>query len=93
MIVDAGAEDTVQTDALDSIMPPYTLATPWHGRERMLRTPFLDEWGGRTEEIADRVDELGPELIRALLAGNGHEYIPFAGQSCTRLLTDPKNRL
>jgi nitronate monooxygenase/enoyl-[acyl-carrier protein] reductase II len=81
MIVDAGAEDTVQTDALDPIMPPYTMATPWHGRERMLRTPFLEEWGDRADEIADRVGELGPELIRAILAGNGHEYIPFAGQS------------
>jgi enoyl-[acyl-carrier protein] reductase II len=81
MIVDAGAEDTVQTDALDPIMPPYTMATPWHGSGRMLRTPFLEEWGGRTNEIADRVGELGPELIRAILAGNGHEYIPFAGQS------------
>jgi nitronate monooxygenase/enoyl-[acyl-carrier protein] reductase II len=81
MIVDAGAEDAVQTDALDPIMPPYTMATPWPGKERMLRTAFLDEWDGRTDELADRAGELGPELIRALLAGGGHEYIPFAGQS------------
>jgi nitronate monooxygenase/enoyl-[acyl-carrier protein] reductase II len=81
MIVDAGAEDTVQTDALEPIMPPYTTATPWHGRERMLRTPFLEEWDGRTDELADRAGELGPELIAAILAGDGHEYVPFAGQS------------
>src|SRR6516165_8870480 len=54
MIVDAGAEDTVQTDALEPIMPPYTMATPWHGRGRMLRTPFLANWDGRTDELADR---------------------------------------
>jgi enoyl-[acyl-carrier protein] reductase II len=81
MIVDAGAEDTVQTDALEPIMPPYTMATPWHGRGRMLRTPFLANWDGRTDELADRAGELGPELIAAILAGEGHEYVPFAGQS------------
>jgi enoyl-[acyl-carrier protein] reductase II len=81
MIVDAGAEDTVQTDALEPIMPPYTMATPWHGKERMLRTPFLAKWGGRTDELADRAGELGPQMIAAILAGDGHEYVPFAGQS------------
>src|SRR5271163_2610762 len=81
MIVYAGAEDTVQTDALEPIMPPYTMATPWHGKGRMLRTPFLAKWDGRTNELADRTDELGPEMIDAILAGNGHEYTPFAGQS------------
>jgi enoyl-[acyl-carrier protein] reductase II len=81
MILDAGPEDTVQTDALEPIMPPYTMATPWHGKGRMLRTPFLAKWDGRTAELADRADELGTEMIDAILAGNGHEYTPFAGQS------------
>jgi enoyl-[acyl-carrier protein] reductase II len=81
MILDARSEDTVQTDALDPIMPPYTMATPWHGKGRMLRTPFLATWDGRTDELAARADELGAEMIGAILAGNGHEYTPFAGQS------------
>ena len=81
MIVAADAEDAVQTDALEPIMPPYAMATPWHGRGRMLRTPFLAEWDGRGDELADRADELGTELIAAILAGDGHEYVPFAGQS------------
>lgn len=81
MILDAGPEDTVQTDALEPIMPPYTMATPWHGKGRVLRTPFLAEWDGRTDELADRADELGTEMIDAILAGDGHEYVPFAGQS------------
>ena len=81
MIVDAGAEDTVQTDALEPIMPPYTMATPWHGKARMLRSPFLAKWDGRTNELAERAGELGPEMIAAILAGDGHGYVPFAGQS------------
>ena len=81
MILDAGTEDTVQTDALDPIMPPYTMAKPWHGKERMLRKPYLAKWDGRTDDLADRAGELGPEIIAAILAGSGHEYVPFAGQS------------
>jgi nitronate monooxygenase/enoyl-[acyl-carrier protein] reductase II len=81
MIVDAGPEDTVQTDALDPLMPPYTMAKPWNGKGRTLRTPFLTTWDGRTDVLAARADELGSEMIDAILAGNGHEYIPFAGQS------------
>jgi nitronate monooxygenase/enoyl-[acyl-carrier protein] reductase II len=81
MILDASPEDTVQTDALEPIMPPYTMATPWHGKGRMLRTPFLAKWDGRTAELADRADELGTEMIDAILVGDGHEYTPFAGQS------------
>jgi enoyl-[acyl-carrier protein] reductase II len=81
MILDAGAEDAVQTDALDPIMPPYTMAKPWNGKGRMLRTPFLAKWEGRGDELASRADELGPEMIGAILAGNGHEYTPFTGQS------------
>jgi enoyl-[acyl-carrier protein] reductase II len=81
MILDAGAEDAVQTDALDPIMPPYTMTKPWNGKGRVLRTPFLAKWEGRSDELAARADELGPEMIGAILAGNGHEYTPFAGQS------------
>jgi enoyl-[acyl-carrier protein] reductase II len=81
MILNAGPEDTVQTDALDPIMPPYTMAKPWNGKGRMLRTPFLAKWDNHSEELACRADELGSEMIDAILAGNGHEYTPFAGQS------------
>jgi enoyl-[acyl-carrier protein] reductase II len=81
MILDAGPEDTVQTDALDPIMPPYTMAKPWNAKGRMLRTPFLAQWEGRSNELAARAEQLGPELIDAIRIGNGHEYTPFAGQS------------
>jgi enoyl-[acyl-carrier protein] reductase II len=81
MILDACPEDTVQTDVLDPIMPPYTMANPWNGKGRMLRTPFLAKWDGRGHELAARADELGPEMIDAIMSGNGHEYTPFAGQS------------
>ena len=81
MILAAGPEDTVQTDALDPIMPPYTMANSWNAKGRMLRTPFLGKWHGRTDELASRAAELGSKMIDAIPAGNGHEYTPFTGQS------------
>ena len=87
MVVDAAADDAVQTDAPEPIMPPYNTAEPWHGRGRMLRTAFLDTWEGRPEEMAECRGDLGDALFTAIRAGNGHEYFPYAGQSAG-LVTD-----
>ncbi len=87
MVVDAAADDAVQTVALDPIMPPYNTAEPWHGKGRMLRTAFLDTWDGRPKEMANLAGDLGDALFSAIKAGNGHEYLPFAGQS-VGLVTD-----
>ncbi len=81
MVVTANAEDAVKTETLDPIMPPYTTAEPWHGRERMLRTAFLDVWEGKPEEMGSLADELRDTMFGAIQSGNGHEYSPFAGQS------------
>jgi enoyl-[acyl-carrier protein] reductase II len=87
MVVGAAADDAVQTDAPEPIMPPYNTAEPWHGRGRMLRTAFLDTWEGRSEEMADVAGDLSDALFTAIRAGNGHEYFPYAGQSAG-LVTD-----
>jgi enoyl-[acyl-carrier protein] reductase II len=87
MIVGAAADDAVQTQAPDPIMPSYNTAEPWHGNGRMLRTAFLDTWEGRPEEMANVAADLGHALLGAIRAGNGHEYFPYAGQSAG-LVTD-----
>jgi enoyl-[acyl-carrier protein] reductase II len=81
MVVNAAAEDAVQSEALNPMMPPYNTAEPWHGKERVLRNAFLVSWDGRPGEMTDRAGELGEAMFSAIRAGNGHEYIPFAGQS------------
>jgi enoyl-[acyl-carrier protein] reductase II len=81
MVVNVAAEDAVQSEALNPMMPPYNTAEPWHGKERVLRNAFLDSWDGRPGEMTDRAGELGEAMFSAIRAGNGHEYIPFAGQS------------
>ena len=45
----------------------------------MLRTPFLEYWAGRADELGCCASELGEELVAAIMAGNGQEDIPVAG--------------
>jgi enoyl-[acyl-carrier protein] reductase II len=80
MIVDAGAEDAMQTEALDPLMPPYN-----HGYAVVRQRPRVTHTvpgvlTGRPDQLARRAGELGSEMFAAITAGNGHEY-PFAGQS------------
>jgi nitronate monooxygenase/enoyl-[acyl-carrier protein] reductase II len=80
MIVDADATDAVKAEYLDAILPPYTRPA-YHSVARVLRTPFYEEWSGRGEELAARAEELGPRIVAEVLRGDGHAYVPFAGQS------------
>ncbi|WP_433384710.1 NAD(P)H-dependent flavin oxidoreductase [Actinoplanes sp. CA-142083] len=80
MIVEADAGDAVQAEELEVLLPPYN-RPHYPALGRVLRTPFLDEWSGRPAELADRAAELAPVLVREVLGGGGHEYVPFAGQS------------
>ena len=83
-VVAAGAEDTMHTDALDPIMPPYNMARPWHAKERVLRAPFAAKWDGCADELADLAGELGPELI--------DDILPAAEIVC-RIVVDSHNAL
>ena len=40
----------------EGLVPPYTMAKPWHGKARMLRTPFLAKWD--VEELGGAVHGL-----------------------------------
>ena len=80
MIVDAGSGDAVQAELLDVLLPPYN-RPHYPALGRVLRTPFLDEWEGRRDELAARAAELAPAIIRDVMAGAGHDHLPFAGQS------------
>lgn len=85
MIVAAAADGAVQTEAPDPMMPPYNTAEPWHGRGRMLPSPLINNWEGRPEEMAEFAADLGVALFSAIRAGNGHGYLPYAGQSAGRV--------
>ncbi len=80
MIVRARSADAVHADLLDVLLPPYN-RPHYPAAVRVLTTPFLREWSGRADELAEQAGELTPKIVQAVLDGGGHDYLPFAGQS------------
>jgi enoyl-[acyl-carrier protein] reductase II len=80
MIVRAASGDAVHSDMLDLLLPPYN-RPHYPARARVLRTPFLDEWSGRPDELARHAPELAAQIVKDVLQGGGQEHVPFAGQS------------
>jgi nitronate monooxygenase/enoyl-[acyl-carrier protein] reductase II len=80
MIVAAEAADSVKAELLDVLLPPYN-RPHYPAVARILRTPFYDEWSNRIDDLREQAPRISPEVVRAVLAGGGHEFAPFAGQS------------
>jgi nitronate monooxygenase/enoyl-[acyl-carrier protein] reductase II len=79
-IVEASALDAVKVPNSELVMPPFTLpqvGVPF--APRALRTPLVE----RLESDPQSVDpaEIGPQLVRAIREGGGHDLLPFTGQS------------
>jgi enoyl-[acyl-carrier protein] reductase II len=80
-IVAADAADAVKVPSHERILPPFTLELP-PGRApapRSLRTPLVDQ----LEADPDSVDpaSVGRAFVSDVLAGGGHDRLPFTGQS------------
>ncbi|MGW1346144.1 NAD(P)H-dependent flavin oxidoreductase [Kribbella sp. NPDC002412] len=85
-IVAAHARDAVKVEHSERALPPFNLpqvGTPF--APRVLRTPLTDQ----LEQAPDSVDpqELATRVRREVLAGGGHDLLPFTGQS-TELIHD-----
>ena len=77
-IVEADALDAVKVANSERVMPPFN--RPGGPAEpRALATPLIAQLRDHPEWIDPAVT--GARLREALLAGRGHEYLPFAGQS------------
>jgi enoyl-[acyl-carrier protein] reductase II len=79
-ILAAHARDAVKVPHAERVLPPFNL--PQLGAPfapRALRTPLIES----LERDPEQVDpaEVGPKLLQAILAGRGHEELPFTGQS------------
>jgi nitronate monooxygenase/enoyl-[acyl-carrier protein] reductase II len=48
---------------------------------RSLRTPFLDHWNDRADEVAAQREQLTAQIDHLYEAGRGHEVVMTAGQS------------
>lgn len=80
MIVAAASGDARHSDLVDRLLPPYNRPHD-PATARVLPTAFADGWADRADELAGHGADLGPMILGAILAGRGHEYVPFAGQS------------
>ena len=80
MIVAAQSEDAVKADFWNDIMP-LPGAAGYFTVPRALRTPFLDEWQQRRDEVPREQERLQQEIIAATQNGRLHELLPFAGQT------------
>jgi len=80
MLIEASSRDAQHDGLLDPLLPPYN-RQHYPAVGRMLPTAFSRRWTGRPDELSARAGELGPAIVGSVLAGRGHEYVPFAGQS------------
>jgi enoyl-[acyl-carrier protein] reductase II len=77
-IVAADAHDAVKVANSERIMPPFN--RPGGPAEpRALSTPLIAQLRDHPEWVDPAT--MGARLRESLLAGGGHEYLPFAGQS------------
>lgn len=79
-IVEARSEDAVKAEFADDVFPPPS-GEGFVTRPRVLRTPFVDEWNRRLTEVPAESARLQEEIVGAVRAGRGHEYVPFTGES------------
>jgi enoyl-[acyl-carrier protein] reductase II len=77
-IVASDAADAVKVANSERVLPPYNRPGA-RVEPRALRTPLIDTLREHPEWIDPRA--MGPRLRDAVLAGGGHEQLPFAGQS------------
>jgi nitronate monooxygenase/enoyl-[acyl-carrier protein] reductase II len=79
-IIAAGSEDAVKMDVFNAIQP--LPGTAGYGTVlRSLRTPFMDEWEGKHEEVRRERDRLWAEIQSRARAGRRHETLLTAGQT------------
>jgi enoyl-[acyl-carrier protein] reductase II len=77
-VVDAQALDAVKVVNSDPIMPPYTRSGV-RSQARALETPLITVLRERPGDVDPAV--VAPELIAAIRAGRGDQFLPFTGQS------------
>ncbi len=79
-IVAAVAEDAIKFEAWNGIMPQIGRAG-YGTVPRVLRTPFVETWGGQPDEVKRCAEQLREEIMGALREGRSHEVVPFTGQT------------
>src|ERR671939_473291 len=79
-ILHSESEDVVRFDAWEGIFPPAG-GGAYATVPRVLPTPFVREWSGRTEEARIETQRLRDEIRSAIRERTTHELLPFTGQT------------
>lgn len=79
-IVETESENVVRFEAWEGIFPPAG-GGAYATVPRVMRTPFVEEWLGRTEEARREADRLREEVLSAIQGRTTHELLPFTGQT------------
>lgn len=79
-ILQAESEDAVRFEAWEGIFPPAG-GGAYAAVPRVLRTPFVEEWLGRTQEARREAGRLRNEVLEAIRGRTTHELLPFTGQT------------
>ena len=80
-IVEAESEDVVRAEFAPALMPTPQWDGAYDVLPRVLRTPFVDEWNDRLDDVPGEAGRLRDEVMAAARDGRLHELIPFTGQS------------
>jgi enoyl-[acyl-carrier protein] reductase II len=78
-ILQAESEDAVRFEVWEGIFPPAGGA--YATVPRVLRTPFVEGWSGRTQEARMEAERLREEVLSAIRGRTTHELLPFTGQT------------
>jgi len=79
-ILQTESEDVVGFEAWEGIFPPAG-GGAYATVPRVLRTPLVKEWLGRTQEARREAERLRDEVLSAIRGRTTHELLPFTGQT------------
>jgi enoyl-[acyl-carrier protein] reductase II len=79
-ILESESEEVVRFEAWEGIFPPAG-GGAYATVPRVLRTPFVEEWSGRTREAEMAAERLREEVLSAIRGRTTHELLPFTGQT------------
>jgi enoyl-[acyl-carrier protein] reductase II len=79
-ILGAKSEDAIKADAIN-VLDPNPGAEGFGTVPRSLRTPFLDDWNSRLDEVESRREQLAAEVAAMYESDRGLDVVRAAGQS------------
>jgi enoyl-[acyl-carrier protein] reductase II len=78
-ILAAHSQETTRASFVNQLVPPPSPGA-FEVAPRVLRTPFIQQWLGRDEEVARQREELVGELTAAMGEGQAHRLLPITGE-------------